>query len=428
MTIHRIRISSNARERADTRLRYRVTLPVLGLPVGFQADDAAVLAAVHTALGCPRFAAGPSASSRADDGARSPEIRFLLRAPAVEAMRAKATDATATGATATDGRATGATATDVTATDGMETDATAAGAKATGERAPLAASLAAPLGTNAMPEPADQPELRVRTDHRRRLILRGRGIAALADLRRLQAVCFVEPSAFQHGDHFTEVLDTLTLALVTRLDRVPVHAAAVAQGKRAVVLAGPSGAGKSTIAFAALRAGLRVLDDDAVYLQLEPRLRVWGKGRRLHLTPDAVALFPELADRSLVFRSNGKWKIPVAIPPLEPEHATAQPESSPVLPVAEEGVLCLLERGEGPVRLQALSAREVEEAIAELLGALEGGFHAFHDLLGPRLRALARGGVWRLRLSDDPAAAVSCIRGLLGRVEGRGARGASGRD
>jgi hypothetical protein len=45
------------------------------------------------------------------------------------------------------------------------------------------------------------------------------------------------------------------------------HAAAVADGQRAVILPGPSGAGKSTCATFCVEAGLRYLGDDAVGLQ-----------------------------------------------------------------------------------------------------------------------------------------------------------------
>ena len=47
----------------------------------------------------------------------------------------------------------------------------------------------------------------------------------------------------------------MTLLLVARQDRQPVHAAMVAGGSAALLLAGPTGVGKSTLAYAAHRAG-----------------------------------------------------------------------------------------------------------------------------------------------------------------------------
>jgi hypothetical protein len=227
-----------------------------------------------------------------------------------------------------------------------------------------------------------------------RLVLEGPGVRGEADAARREAVCTVPPElAGNPGRLAAEVVDTLALFLLTRAGRVPLHAAGVMLGDTAVVLAGRSGTGKSTLALAALRAGLRVLSDDAVYVQLEPRLRVWGFPRPIHLLPDAEA------DPGGVLRlRGGRWK--VAVPPGEWAGE----------PVAERAVLCLLERG----RAVALEPMGPDAAVEEVTASLEPGFDHFRGEVPAVARALAAGGAWRLTLSPDPAEAVAALRGVVG--------------
>lgn len=235
----------------------------------------------------------------------------------------------------------------------------------------------------------------------RRLALRWPGCTASADADRLEAVAKISPARLRDERRFGEILDTLTLFLVTRVDRQPVHAAVVALDGRALLFAGPSGAGKSTLAYTLHRAGFRVLDDDAAYIQLDPRPRVWGTARRLHLPPDAGTRFPELAGRRPVLRANGKRKLAVDL-----EHAG---DAAPA--AAEPAGLCLLERGATETALEPVAP---EDAVAAVLRRLDPGFDAFRDTLPARLRAVAAAGAWRLRLSTEPDAAVAIVRRLLG--------------
>ncbi|HUF49840.1 MAG TPA: hypothetical protein VMN60_03345, partial [Longimicrobiales bacterium] len=154
------------------------------------------------------------------------------------------------------------------------------------------------------------------------------------------------------------------------------------------------------LVYAAQRAGLRILSDDAVYVQLFPAPRVWATDGPVFLAADAVEWFPELAGLPIVTRANGRRKI--------------------ALHVADAGAplvctgLCLLQRtGLARPRAAALTA---DDAVAELIAALSPGFDAFRDTIEPRLRALARGGAWRIELSEHPRAAVPLLRQLLDRV------------
>ena len=89
-----------------------------------------------------------------------------------------------------------------------------------------------------------------------------------------------------------------TLAFVEsmkRRGRYMIHAAGVARGDRALLLAGHSGAGKSTLALALLRAGFGFLGDDICFLSLAPPgIRVLSFPDEIDVTDDTTSFFPEL--------------------------------------------------------------------------------------------------------------------------------------
>lgn len=233
-----------------------------------------------------------------------------------------------------------------------------------------------------------------------RLVLSAPGARAEAELRTAEARAVLDTRALADPARLrADVLDTLLLFLLTRRDRQPLHAAAVIHAGTAAILAGPGGTGKSSLAWAAARAGLRVLSDDAVYLQLRPRLRVWGFDTPLHLLPDAAGAGPIPEGAPLRLRGGrAKAAIPLHDGWSEP-------------PVTERAVLFLLERGTRRVTVQRI---DPEGAVALLGASLEPGFDVFRDALLPPLRALARAGAWRLRLSHDPDEAIAAVRDLLG--------------
>jgi hypothetical protein len=123
-----------------------------------------------------------------------------------------------------------------------------------------------------------------------RVVVETAASVAVSDPLRRQAVARVTTGLVADRMHFrTEVLEAVTLALLSHFDRHPVHAAAVALNGRAALLAAPSGTGKSTLAYHCHLDGLELLGEDQVRVQLEPRLRVWGWPARVRLLPDAPA-------------------------------------------------------------------------------------------------------------------------------------------
>ncbi len=299
---------------------------------------------------------------------------------------------------------------------------------------------APPTGDPGPAAASRAPLIRVAGD--RLLITRGGGIRAEADARAGTAWAAVPERLLEDPATLAEsVLDTLTLFLLTRRGRIPVHAAAFVRGGTAAVLAGRSGSGKSTLALHALRAGWPVLTDDAVYVQLPPVPRIWALPRPLHVLPGdpAAAVSPEraAADRSsgpgrsatdpapaLTPGRNGAVADAAAWPAgrvrmrhgrlkraIHDPGPRAEGGSVPArLDHADRAALFVLERG-GSVALAPLG---IDEAAAALAGALEPGFDVFRHALPEAVRVLAAAGAWRLTLGRDPAAALHAIAEVLG--------------
>jgi len=236
-----------------------------------------------------------------------------------------------------------------------------------------------------------------------RLILHGADRVAVADPIRRQALGFVPCALVARKMEFRQtILEALTYAIVDHYDRHPVHAAAVSHGGAIVLLLGPSGAGKSTLAYAAHLAGLTVVSDDTVWVQLRPRMTVWGpptRGRRISLLPDARERFPTLAALDPVRLPSGKCKISVALD--RPSDAALR---------AERAVVCLLTRTSDET---VLTRARPETVAAALAREPEPGFDRFPTRLAACARALAGVGGWELAVSNDPSSAVPHLVTML---------------
>lgn len=236
------------------------------------------------------------------------------------------------------------------------------------------------------------------------LILSSAGCRGYADHLLGEAVAEVGEGLLDDAEHFRcGVLEALALFMLARRDRDPLHAAAVVRDGTALLLAGRSGVGKSTLVYAAARAGLQVLSEDAVYLQLRP-FGVWGAQRYLHLTPGSVRFFPELEGVRPRLLANGKTKLALDLR----AHAPA-----PRCTHAERAGVCLLARGPEP-GIEPLGAEEVVDA---LTAAPEPGFDVYAQTVGARIRLAARRGAWRMTLPGDPSDAVPLLHRMLDAVE-----------
>jgi hypothetical protein len=93
-----------------------------------------------------------------------------------------------------------------------------------------------------------------------------------------------------------------------------IHAACVSKQGIGVLLCGDSGAGKSTLAYACARAGWTYTSDDTSYLINHSMVpRVIGHAHRVRFRPAAKELFPELEEREITPRMEGKASIEVPI-------------------------------------------------------------------------------------------------------------------
>jgi hypothetical protein len=218
-----------------------------------------------------------------------------------------------------------------------------------------------------------------------RVVVETAASIAVSDPLRREAVARVTKGLVVDRMHFrTEILEAVTLALLSHFDRHPVHAAAVAVRGRAVLLAAPSGTGKSTLAYACHAAGMDLLGDDHVRVQLEPEVRLWGWPARVRLALDDHA-----EEKSIV--------------------ETRERMSAARL-VAHDVTVCLLERDGGPASLTPIDAPTLARALDAQLAP---GFDRF-PARWPAVRdALAARAGCRLNLSSDPREGVALVRGML---------------
>ena len=247
------------------------------------------------------------------------------------------------------------------------------------------------------------------------------GSEVIADSASRHAHGRVTGQLLADAEHFRYgVLEAATLFLLTHLDRVPFHAAAISGGEHAILLAGHSGVGKSTLAYALMshEPSSSLLADDAVYIETGARPRIWGWPGFLHLEPAAAGYFAELRAREPEVVANGKRKIALATSPLTLATRSRKDDASwresavprTALSVDRASVV-LLQRGGGRPRLEQLESGEAARALTE---SIEPGFDRFGDLLPAALRPFLEPHAWILDSGSDPHEAAALLLRSLG--------------
>jgi hypothetical protein len=250
------------------------------------------------------------------------------------------------------------------------------------------------------------PSFRHRVIDVRYLRVEAPGGEGSADALLGRSIARVDAALVATGAPFVEgMLEPLTLFLLGALDRQPVHASAVVRDGTAILLAGPSGAGKSTLAHAARQAGFAPLADEPVYVQLDPRLRVWGRRSRLHLAAEARAHFPGLHEVEPVRLATGKTKVVVPGGAGDPRWA-------------ERAGICVLRRG-GAERTE-LRRMTPAEVVIELTERLDPGFDVYTDTIGERIARIAERGAWSLHWSGGPEGALPLLDRVAAALEREG--------
>jgi hypothetical protein len=233
-----------------------------------------------------------------------------------------------------------------------------------------------------------------------RTTVRGPGVVAQADIGGGFANCAVSAEYLEDAAALQqEVLEPLVLMLLSHRDRTPLHASAFIVDGVAILLAGHTGAGKSCLARAADAAGHQVLSDDTVFVQLTPRLTVWGWPTAAHLlSRDA----PDAAGPTRLRNGTVKQVVPLR-------------SASQAAIACNRAVLCLLSHaGGGEPALSPVPAA----AVKERLWPLDEGFDLLPEQIARAVARLSADGAWSLRLSADPRQAVCLLAASLPRLTG----------
>lgn len=212
-----------------------------------------------------------------------------------------------------------------------------------------------------------------------------------------RAVAGVSRRLIEEREPFrTGVLEALTLGLLTRCDRQPLHAAAVVRDGAALLLVGPSGAGKSTLALAAADAGLAVMAEDIVFLQSRPHIRVWGMTGFVRVrAPDPAKHADPIRQH---VRGDDKMRVPL-------DHDSARP----AMPVADRIIICVLGDRRAAPALERITGPEAMAAI----DFDTAGFHVFASSIRPVMQRLTESGAWRLHTGPCAVASIPLLVSMV---------------
>ena len=141
---------------------------------------------------------------------------------------------------------------------------------------------------------------------------------AMLDLKTCTSFIWLNRNALKNSLYLRHNFLEKTVYLLLGASRVTdIHAACVSRQGIGVLLCGDSGAGKSTLAYACARAGWTYTSDDTSYLINHSMVpRVIGHSHRVRFRPAAKELFPELEEREITPRMEGKASIEVHVAEL----------------------------------------------------------------------------------------------------------------
>jgi len=239
----------------------------------------------------------------------------------------------------------------------------------------------------------------------------GEASFAVADLATGCAVGFVSPELVSDISFFRYAfLECLFYVLAVHRSHTPVHCAAVALNGRGALICGPSGAGKTTLAYACAKAGMQIVSDDVVHLELDPvnqRVTLWGNPWTLRLLPDVIQMFPELTGTEVKRRGGHEACLEVDVPHLFPGSALISCQPTALIFVERDHSA---EQKMDPIENELALKRLGQDIILD-----DAWVIARHQ---KALRKLAAIGAYELRYSGAPTVAVELIRNLLQEQDG----------
>jgi hypothetical protein len=185
-------------------------------------------------------------------------------------------------------------------------------------------------------------------------------------------------------------------AVLSRPDRLGLHAAALARDERGILVVGPSGAGKSTLAAALVAAGCDYLTDEAAFVDLGD-LTLEPYPKPVSLRPGSLSLLGMAA--------------PPLLPPGDCEIARASHlRQDAAVGMARVSAIVVLDRGPGPdVRLMPISRAEALVEVAN--NSFNFVEHGGEWLDGLR-RLVAGSSCWRLGGGELRLAARAVIEAV----------------
>jgi|GEM_PF-302941 energy-coupling factor transporter ATP-binding protein EcfA2 len=151
---------------------------------------------------------------------------------------------------------------------------------------------------------------------------------ALLDLRACTSFVWLKKAALNNRLYFRyNFLEKVVYLLLGASAVTDIRAGCISKNGKGILLCGDSGAGKSTLAYACARAGWTYTSDDTCYLINDSKTpRVIGHSHRVRFRPEAKAHFPELENRNITPRMEGKPSIEVQISEIQELSIRTAPE------------------------------------------------------------------------------------------------------
>jgi hypothetical protein len=271
--------------------------------------------------------------------------------------------------------------------------------------APEQIASGAALRLDLLLQPGEQPATPgppfVRRAQGKTMLAAGGSNLLLAQLDRGEALGFVTPELLADELNFrTDVLEWLAFQLVTPHDRVAVPAGAVVQQERAVLLVALDQYELPLLQYACMRAGMRFLAAEQVYLGQQPGLQLWGSHPRLALPPVARQIFPDLAERAMPVTRDGETRLVLDVAAGAAHHlALSAGHAAVCLVQPRPGMSSILEPVDPAAVVDQLTQRAAGTGFSQEIRAVAV--------------ALAQAGAYRLHAGSDLPGAVALVQSLV---------------